>query len=221
VTTAIEPPADAAFPDWVSRDQRTATDDRATGDVEGYLTTDKLAGLQLRELTDAQHKLGRRREVRSLATRSLAHMGDFEPSLQALNDEDLHNFWPAVTDDLRSALARSPSTAAAVRVMLEKQRGAADGAALYRMLWGYSGAQLAAGADRDLVQALDRNDALDVRVLAILNLEGITGATHGYHPEDSEIKRRGPYNTWRQKIGKIAPRAGGTSTKGRAAAKGS
>jgi hypothetical protein len=223
VSTAVEPAVDAEFPAWVTRDERSATDDRATSDLDGYLTSDKLAGLQLRELSDEQHKLGRRREVRSLATRSLAHMGDFEPCLTALNDEDLHYYWPAIMEELQAAVARGPSSAAAVRATLEKQRGAQDGAALFRMLWGYSAADLTGGADRELVQALDRGDALDFRVLGFLNLEKLTGgASHGYHPEDSDIKRRGPYNTWKQKIGKIVPRSGGSTTKGRApAAKGS
>lgn len=218
VNTAVEPPAQGEFPGWVTRDERSARDEDAAEDVDGYLTPEKLAGLQLRELNDSQHKLGRKREVRSLAIRCLAHLGEFEPSLAALNDEDLHSYWPTIVAELQSALARGPSTAAAVRVMLEKQRGSEDGAALYRMLWGYTAADLAAGADRSLVAALGRNDALDFRVLGIWNLEKLTGATHGYHPEDSEIRRQGPTNTWKHRIDKIAPRGGRAPAKGRAPA---
>ena len=81
-----------------------------------------------------------------------------------------------------------------------------DGAALYRMVWGYSPAQLRQGADRELVDAL-ANDALDYRVLSFETLRELTGATHGYRPDDQEVKRRAAVNTWKKQIGRIAPRA--------------
>ena len=79
---------------------------------------------------------------------------------------------------------------------------------LYRMLWGYNVNDLQTGSDRDLIDAISRNDALDFRVLGLLNLQQLAGgATHGYHPEDAEIKRRGPLNTWKGRVGKLVPKS--------------
>jgi hypothetical protein len=198
---------DAKFPAWVSVEESSEAQRRATSDLAGALEVGQPIGLQLREIAGAQHRLSRRRDVRALAVLSLARLGEFEPCMVALDDDDLRHQWPAVMGELRAAVTRGPETADKVRAALDKHRGADDGAVLYRMLWGYTAADLKAGADRELVEALNRNDALIVRVMAILTLEQITGATLGYHPEDTDFQRRVPYNAWRQRIGKIVPQA--------------
>ncbi len=202
-----EKPRAGQFPAWVTGDELSELDRRAASDVDTNLAPDKSAGLQLRELIDPQHKLSRKREVQTLAIRSLAHLGDFNPAIAALNNADLKNSWPAVVAELKAAIANSPETAARVRGALEKQRGEENGRGLYRMLWGYSTSDLQTGAGRELLDALNRNDALDFRVLAILNLQELAGgATHGYHPEEADIKRRIPAKTWEGRIGKLVPR---------------
>ncbi len=150
-----EPPAGLQFPQWVVREQPQSKAERlAADDVNGYITSDKPAGLQLRELCDPQHRLGKRREDRSLAIRSLVHLGDFEPALVALNDPDLNHSWRDIRGELQGAMAQNPETADRLRAALVKQRGPQDGMVLYRMLWGYNTTDLQGGRSRDLVGAL-------------------------------------------------------------------
>jgi len=213
---AGEPADKADFPAWVTREQQSDLDRRAAGDVDGYLSPDRSAGFQLRELTDPQHKLGRRRENRTLAIRCLAHLGNFEPSLAALNDADMRHAWEDVLGELQAAIARSPETAARVHAVMVKQRGAADGDALFRMLWGYNAQDLQSGSDRELVERLDRNDALDMRVVSFLTLKKLAGgASLGYFPENTPYERRVPYNSWKNRIGKLVPRSGGAPARTR------
>ena len=71
--------------------------------------------------------------------------------------------------------------------MLEKERGK-DGDDLYRLLWGYNKDQLQSGGAAVLVDYLD-NESLDFRVLAIYNLQQITGKTHLYLPDATPTSR--------------------------------
>lgn len=208
--TAAQPVA-GEFPAWVNREVQSDADDRTSGELDAYLTTDMPVGLQLRELNDPQHKLGRKRDVRTLAARSLTYLDSFEPSIDALNDPDLRPYWQEVRRELQRAIARSPETAARVQAAFIKKRGQADGQALDRMLWGYTANDLNTGSDRELIGSLGRNDALDFRVLAILALEDVTGGVnHGYRPDDTEFKRKGPYSRWEKQVGKLVPRSGTT-----------
>ncbi len=219
--TSAEQPADSEFPKWVTSEVTSEVDRLATTTLEPLLPPEKSVELTLKELADGQRSVGRRREVRSLAIRSLSCLGEFEACVAALNDAKDKQFWPAAIDELRLAVARSPETAAQVRTTFEKQRNA-DAAALYRMLWGYSAEDLKNGADRDLVDGLDK-ESLDLRVLSFWNLQNITGpGNHGYRPEDLAAKRRTPLNAWKEKLrqGKIVPRTATASPKSKAAAKG-
>ena len=212
---AEQQPGASQFPQWVNQEQSKAND-LAANEIQAYLAPDKPTAMQLRELLDPQNKLYKKREVRTLAVRCLANLGDFEPSITALNDVDLGQYWHEVRHELQAAIARSPESAARVRAAFVKQRGDTDGKALYRMLWGYNTSDLQTGSDRDLVDALARNDALDFRVLGILALKELHGgANHGYRPDDTEIKRRGPLKSWKGQVGKLVPRAGGAAAKGR------
>ncbi len=198
-------PTEGKFPAWISGDELSAADRGAARGVDESLAPNKSAGLQLRELAAA-----RRREVRTLAIRGLVHLGDYDPSITALNDPDLRHSWQGIMDELQEAIALSPETAARVEAAFDKQRGAADGKALYRMLWGYTTTDLQSGADRELIDALNRDDALDFRVLAFLNLQELFGATYSYRPEDIKIKRNTPYNRWKTEIGKLTARGSTT-----------
>ncbi len=180
------------------------------------MTAGEPAIVTLKELTDSQHSIGRRREVRALATRSLTYLGDFDPCVKALNDTKEKLSWNSCMEELRLAVARSPETAAEVRATFVKER-AADATFLFRTLWGYSAGDLKTGAAKDLVDAMD-NDSVDCRVMSFLTLQNITGAPHhGYRPEDLANKRSRPYNAWKEKLrqGKIVPQASGSS-KGKA-----
>lgn len=205
-------PVAGEFPAWVNGEVLSDADRGTAAEVEGYLTTDMPVGLQLREVNDPQHKLGRKRNVRSAAARSLTYLDSFEPSIDALNDPDLNSYWHDVRLELQRAIARSPETAARVQAAFIKKRGQADGQALDRMLWGYTANDVNTGSDRILIDALGRNDALDFRVLGIAALKEIKGgASHGYRPDAKEYDRRQSLSTWKKQIGKLAPRGGTTS----------
>jgi hypothetical protein len=203
IRAADAEPDDAAFPSWVTSEEQSDTDRLAAGKVDGYLVTAKPAGLQLRELADPQNT--RQREVRSLAIRSLMYLGDFDLCVAAMNRENERFFWADGMDELHAAVARNPETAARVRAAFENRRGAEDGGALYRIVWGYRPAQLTDGADRQLIEALG-SDSLDFRVMSFETLKTLTGATHGYRPDDQEVKRRAAFNAWKKQIGRIVPR---------------
>jgi hypothetical protein len=200
--------AGGEFPKWVTSEALRDVDRRAAATTEPLLPADdRPLGLKLRELAS-----DRRREVRSLAIRSAFYLDNFEPCVLALNDKDEKNLWTGpdapYIQELRAAVARSPETAAKVRATLEKKR-AADAPALYRMLWGYSADDLLEGADRDLVEALDK-DSLDLQVLAFWNLQNVTGLPNfGYHPGETAAKRRQAVKAWQTKLreGKIVPKA--------------
>ncbi len=167
--------------------------------------------LALKELADKN-----RREVRSLAARSLCYLGDFEPCIKELNDARYKALWPSYVDELRAAIARSPEAAKQLHAAWEKQRPA-DAQSLYRMLWGYSAEDLRNGAARDLVDGLS-NDSLDVRVLSFLNLKSISNATHSYAPEDTAAKRQAATLRWQRilKDGRIVPRGTSAPAKSKA-----
>jgi hypothetical protein len=218
----VQQPSVDDFPKWVNSEMSTDAERLATTAVEPLMQPGEAAAATLKELTDSQHPLGKRREVRSLAIRSLTYLGDFDACVAALNDPKEKLAWGVCMEELRGAVARDPDTAAQVRATFEKQRGA-DASFLYRMLWGYSAADLKNGAAKDLVDSMDK-DSLDARVMSFWNVQNITGsAHHGYRPEDIANKRRTPYNAWKEKLrqGKIVPHAGGVSPKGKAGAKGS
>lgn len=221
LSVAGHQPSAAEFPKWISSESLTGAERQGTMALEPLLVAGEPAASTLAELADWQHPLGKRREVRSLAIRGLAYLGDFEPCVKALNDPKEKLAWDDCMDELQLAVARGPETAAQVRSAFEKLRGD-EALLLYRMLWGYSAAHLKNGAAKDLVDGLDK-DSLDYRVMSFWNLQNIAGpAHHGYRPEDTASKRRTPYNAWKEKLrqGKIVPHASGTPKGKAAAAKG-
>ena len=106
-----------------------------------------------------------------------------------------------------------------MRTAFDKQRGA-DGAALYRMLWGYTPDDLKDRAAAELVDGLN-SDSLDHRVLAFWTLQHITGLpTFGYSPGELTKPRTSKVNVWKEKLrqGKIVPRAVAAASKPKASA---
>ena len=152
--------------------------------------------LTIRELSEH-----RRLELRYLAARSLALIGEFDPFIPAFNDTDQKAVWPRQIESLQAALARSPKIAAMVRESFERQRGE-DGFTLYRMLWGYSKADLQAGAAAQLVEYMDHN-SLDYRVLSFYALRSVPGVPPdfaGYRPESPDKIRQLAVQRWRKMI---------------------
>jgi hypothetical protein len=194
--------APGVLPDWATRDVLNPLDEKAAAALEKELTFDRPLSLAIKELSQ-----NRRAEVRALAIRCGGYLGDFEAFVTALNDADQRASWPAQVESLKAAIARGPQTATLVRETLEEQRGG-DAKSLYRMLWGFTPAQLQDGDAQRLVDELN-NDALDVRVLAFWNLQNITGKSLFYRPESPEAKRRASLTKWREMLedGKIVPAA--------------
>jgi hypothetical protein len=199
-------------PTWVTSEALSSLDTKAVETVEASLPPEQFVGLILKELS-----AHRRLEVRALAIRSAAYLNNFEPCINALNEKDEKNRWPAYIEELRAAIARNPETASAAKNAFDKQRGA-DGAALFRMLWGYSADDLQNGAAAQLVEGLS-NDGLDYRVLSIWNLRNITGEpNHAYYPENLTRQRTASVNTWKDLLrrGKIVPKAVADATRAKA-----
>jgi hypothetical protein len=181
-------------PKWIFADAAgspSSLERRAATTVAQAFSPDRPASLVLLEL--AEH---RQVEVRWLATRCLAYLGQFEPMTAALDDKNLRWQWPEYVDQLRQAIIRGPASAGAVRQAIEKRFGPA-GQNVYRMLWGYTDRQLAAGEDARLVNDLD-SETLAVRVLAFWNLKDITGTGFFYRPEDPAAKRQQAIQRWKQ-----------------------
>jgi hypothetical protein len=193
--------APKTLPKWIVTDTVNPLDRRASATVAEAFAMDRPASLVLMEM--AEH---RQVEVRWLATRCLAYLGQFEPMVAALDDKTLRWQWPEYIDQLRQAAVRGPASAAAVRQALEKRYGA-SGLAMYRMLWGYTDRQLANKEDARLVNDL-AHETLAVRVLAFWNLKEITGTGFFYRPEDPAQKRQQAMQRWKQ-----LQEAGGIRTK--------
>ena len=189
---AAEPKVSQQFPKWVYSDTTSPLDQRGALTLERELSGGRPANLVLRELVD--FKL---REVRSLAVRSLALIGDFEPLLRALDDADQKLYWDDSIEQLRAGVMRRPASAAAVRSAMERFYGAA-GARLYEMLWKY-GQPLQAADSQQLIDYLD-HQALAFRVVALWNLKNAYGMTLQYRPEDPAAKRQVAVQRWRERL---------------------
>ena len=193
------PPPSGELPTWATgAEEPLAIEQLAADFVVKSLPPGQPARLALKEFAE-----NRRIEVRALAARSLALLGDYEPLVEALNLESERPNWPQNVDALRFALALGPEHAALVRETFVKLRRD-NSTELYRLLWGYTPAQLEMGEALKLVDRLD-HPALDMRVLAFLNLRQIAGLDYGYRPEKTEISRQPSLRKWRQWAERIGP----------------
>jgi hypothetical protein len=183
------------LPPWVEANDIDRVDEMAAQEVQTLLPLDRPLSLTLLEL--AEH---RKSEVVALAVRSLMYLDLFEPFVDALNNDLQKSYWDDHFNEAQRALARSPQSAREVRIAFEKVRGP-DGPALYRMLWSYGPEELAGGDAERLVNYLS-HPSLDFRVLAIQNLDRITGGSNSflYRPEVTEARRKTPIARWREAL---------------------
>jgi len=181
------------LPDWIPSKAISDIDRRASTDLEKLLELDRPIGLTLRE--QAEH---RRTEIRSLAVRCSGYLDQFDPFPSVLADDQQRSSWAQHMDVLKEAISRGPETAALVRTTFEKHRGN-DAKELYRMLWGYSQAELDKGEAAKLVAYLD-HESLDYRVLAIDNLRRITDTTLHYRADYPKPRRRTHVRHWSDKL---------------------
>src|SRR5262249_55410707 len=111
-------PASDQLPKWIGAEPVSPLDVRASQELNRALDEKHPVTQTLREM--AGH---RKAENKSLAARSLALIGEFEPFTDLFNDPDERAVWPIQIESLQSALARGPDVAAKVREAFEKQRG--------------------------------------------------------------------------------------------------
>jgi hypothetical protein len=191
-----------AIPSWIDVATISLLDQRASTTVERELQTNRPVLLTFREL--AEH---RQKEVRSLAQRCLATIGDFQLMVAALDDPDQKAVWSDYVEQLRAAVQRSPLAAAQVRGAIERVYGgpakAAAGASLYELLWKYQPDALTPDDAARLIDYLEHN-VLAVRVLAYWNLKNITGLGLYYRPEDTAARREPAIAKWRERL-KMSP----------------
>lgn len=182
------------MPPWIRSADIRDIDRTARATVEPLLDSDRAVEVILEELAQ-----DRRVEVRSLAMRSLASLGQFDRIIETLDDETLKSYWSQHIDQLQDALAQGDDVAAKVRAAVVRQKGEDEAGLAYRLLWGFSPEQLADGSDKLLVDLLTHS-SLDFRVLAINALRRITGRTHLYHPHLPEPRRRTAQRDWEQRL---------------------
>jgi len=192
------------LPQWIDSEGITDMERRARNTLAEELKSGESVGLTLLELNDPRGG-GRRREVRTLAAESNLYVGEFEPFVKALSDTDQIRYWVSHIDSLREAMALSPVVASRVRKAFEKLRGQKSADVLMEMVRGYNRQEigetreeLQQGAIVKLLGWLD-SDSLDYRVLAIYNLNKITGTSYleDYRPElDSTRRKRALRKLW-------------------------
>jgi hypothetical protein len=182
-----------ANPDWIDPKSILPIDRESQLVLERLLVEDKALNLSLAEALEH-----RQVNVRSLAARCLAVLGEFEPILSELNDPRQQAFWGGEFLTLRSCIQRGPEVSARLKAALDRTRPD-QAAELYRLLWGYSEDQLAKDEAATLVKLLE-SEHMDVRVLAIQNLVTITGAMEFYRAEKKPEDVRAAIQAWRSRL---------------------
>jgi hypothetical protein len=190
---------DAQVVNWLTGSDVAPIDQRAATMVEREITAENPGAFRLLEITQSE-QLRRLIEVRMLALRGLVTLGEYLPVVQALAADDLKpRNWEDLIGELRDALARGPEEAQRVRAAFMTAHPT-DGDLLYRMLWGYSDAELARGADAQLVGMLE-HASLTHRVLAVWNLKRILGGKSLlYDPSAIPAERAKAAARWRDKL---------------------
>jgi hypothetical protein len=176
-------------PAWVDSRDLPLIDRDASQELDPLLVAKRPLSLCLQEQVSS-----RLVEVRALAIRCLGLLNQFDPYINAWNDEDLRSYWDRLVDSARFNATRSPQVAQLVRETFERLRGE-DGTQLYRLLWGFSPQQLEQNAAAGLVELLSA-DSMDLRVLAFANLMRITERSHMYRPEREPSRQKAAILRW-------------------------
>jgi hypothetical protein len=203
--------ADASPPDWIDHEPVGQLSEQryAAPKIESTLVANRPADIQLLELFQTVEQ----REMKSLVAKCSIHVGVFQPFIEALRDSDQKSNWRAHIETLRSAMALSPESAAAVKKALDEQRGRPASDDLYEMLCGYSAEQVGqtpdqvqAGAVARLIDWLEE-DSLDYRVLAVHDLFEITGKRLMSDAASNKRERDQSVRQWRTRLkdGELVP----------------
>ena len=174
--TEFKQPLPDDLPDWITSDEeRRLIVRQAAEDLSNELQ--RMPNISvLQRLEELAYDEGAKVELRSLARRSLVALDRYQPAVAALRKYDRversAQFWPDYIDSLRKAVQRNRQSAKGVRETLVKLEGETEGLELYRMLWGYTPEQLAAGEGDRLLNYLTHRETI-FRVLAEWNLNMI------------------------------------------------
>ena len=198
------------LPAWIDQPRLTQFEREARRTVSEALRAGEPVGISILELSD-KRGLGRRREVRTLAAESGTYVGVFEPFVRALNDPDLNQLvWERQIEIARQALARDPRAAQRLREDFVAQRGEAAAADLMEMMFGFDEEEVGTTAEERKAGALPRlirwldSDQLDYRVLALYNLNQITGTRNqgNYRPTHTAVQRQRALRIYWDRLGK-------------------
>ena len=192
-----EPQSFSVAPEWVTKVQMSKLEARAVPAIRDVLQDDRNVKLSFSELVEKRRQV----EVKQLALRCCAHIGYFDPLVEALGDESMDRRWAKCATYLQEAAWRHPEYARRVRESMERLRNE-KGVDLYRMLWGYTNEGLLNNSEAEqLVDFLSSED-LDLRVLSHWNLKTITGKGYTFQPNKSESKRRQSLKRWQALLNK-------------------
>ena len=183
----------AAAPAWLTRKNVSSIDRQASRELEGFLVSRKALTLLLEERTSF-----RRVEVRSLAARCLASLGEFGAVLRELSEEKQRAYWHTAVETLREALVNSPNLARKLDLELQTAYNR-DAKAIMKVLCDYDQEQFEKGGAKQLIDMLD-HESLPVRVIAFETLRRLTGTTHNYNPERPADERRKAILIWQQRL---------------------
>lgn len=204
------------LPDWINAEPLSGLDQSARDVVKDALVAGQPVAISLLELTDPS-RLGKRIEVRGLAGKCAAQIGEFAPLVKSLSDMSERPKWKDRIETLRDAVARDPSSAEAIAKTFAVDRGQTAAGDLMEMLLGFDSQDVGAaketvkdGALVRLINWMD-NDDLSYRVLASYNVNEITGTTSlgGYRPEHTAQKRKSELRFYWDRLekGDLLPRA--------------
>jgi len=195
--TINDHPVDAVemktVPRWIRNPSSSALEQRAIPQVEKALEFKRPLNLSLHELAE-----DRRKEIRTLAMRCLAVVGDYEPLVKALSDPDQRFVWTTEQhiEQLRASILTSPQAAAEVRTTMERMYGEQQGSNMYELLWKYRGEEITPTDAHQLVQYLD-HEVVAFRALSIWNLRNITGNPLNYQLGDTVPHRQAAIQRWK------------------------
>lgn len=188
-------------PLWVENSDISPIERLASNTFKSDISIDAPdAVVALQELYDKEQRGRKRDEVMLLAMRSLANLGEFTTLVEALNEGELRTiFLDDLVVELREAMALGPKFAEAAHDTFVKVDGPTAGEELYRILKGYTNAELALGADKTLVGYLN-HDSLAHRLVAFWTLREklSSGLTFRYNPMDDAAERQQPVEKWMQ-----------------------
>lgn len=196
--------ADTTPPEWIDHEPVVQKSEQVYGApvIESSLVTSAPVETQLLELFGRKD----RKEVKSLATRSSIYVGLFQPFIDALRDSEQKASWKNHIDTLRAAMALSPESANKVYQALVDQRGKPAAADLYEMLCSYNAEQVGTtpeamktGALLKLIDWLE-DDSLDYRVLAVQDLQDLTGKRLMPNPAAGLAERTQNVRRWRTRL---------------------